>query len=73
MSQPTAEAQHEPSRPEDSMDEDALRLEVAKWKVIAFWGLPREAHDIVTGTTAQELEDSAHKLAGLFGLIPTTK
>lgn len=62
---------YDDSRPEDSMDNDALRLEVAKWRVIAFWGLPEETHDIVTGATAQEIEDKAHNLAAMLHLIPT--
>ncbi|PYI39794.1 hypothetical protein CVS30_03805 [Arthrobacter psychrolactophilus] len=58
-------------RPEDSMDVAELRLEVAKWRVIAFWGLPDDTHDIVTGNTAQEIEDKAHSLAAMLHLIPT--
>jgi len=71
MNQPSNEAQ--PASPEDSPEVAALKLEVAKWRVIAFWGLPRDTHELVIGATAQELEDKAHKLAGMFGLIPTTK
>lgn len=67
----TTEIQHANARPEDSMDADSLRLEVAKWRVIAFWGLPQETHDVVTGATAQEIEDRAHSLAAMLHLIPT--
>jgi hypothetical protein len=59
-------------RPEDSMtDVGQLRLELAKYRVIAFWGIPYEHHDYVTGDTAQSVEDSAHLLADMLNLIPT--
>jgi hypothetical protein len=71
MTQPTTESQ--PYRPVDSMSLEELKLEIAKYRVIAFWGLPRDTHDLVVGDTAQEIEDKAHKLAGMLHLIPTTK
>jgi hypothetical protein len=52
-------------------DLTVLQLEVAKWRVIAFHGIPYEHHHHISGNTAQEVEDRAHLLAGLLNLIPT--
>jgi hypothetical protein len=48
-----------------------LRLEVAKWRVIAFWGIPYEHSHYVNGDNTQDIEDKAHLLADLLNLIPT--
>ncbi|QOD04877.1 hypothetical protein [Pseudarthrobacter sp. BIM B-2242] len=72
---PEAVAPEPPSyRPEEQMtDLTELRLEVAKWRVIAFWGIPYEHHHHVNGDTAQGIEDKAHILADLLNLFPTEK
>jgi hypothetical protein len=63
-----------PHRPKDhTVELTELRLEVAKWRVIAFHGIPFDHHHHVTGDTAQGIEDKAHLLAGLLGLLPTKK
>lgn len=61
-------------RPEERMtDLTELRLEVAKWRVIAFWSIPYEHNHYVTGDTAQDIEDKAHILADLLNLMPNEK
>lgn len=75
------QAAHEPPKPGPRLyrpageqpDITALRLEIAKWRVIAFHGIPFKHHHHVTGDTAQDIEDKAHILADLLGLLPTTK
>jgi hypothetical protein len=63
-----------PRRPKDhTVELTELRLEVAKWRVIAFHGIPFIHHHHVTGDAAQDIEDKAHLLADLLGLLPLTK